>query len=103
MTLISSKVEMMPFASQGVYEEWAGIKTTNGTQFFLDTEWTYMGIAAIPAPTTWICQWKPLFPPFKKKKKKVQGRENLQVAEMKRESKGPNTARPMEVAGLDVS
>lgn len=39
-----------------------------------------------------------LFPPFKKKK--VQGRRgNLQVAEMEREPKGPDTARPMEVAG----
>lgn len=39
-----------------------------------------------------------------KKKKKVQGRRGkLQVAEMKREPKGPDTARPMEVAGLDVS
>ena len=46
---------------------------------------------------------KTSLPPIKKKKKKVQGRENLQVAEMKRESKGPNTARPMEVAGLNVS
>ena len=34
------------------------------------------------------------------KKKKVQGRRgNLQVAEMEREPKGPDTARPMEVAG----
>lgn len=40
-----------------------------------------------------------LFPPLKKKKK-VQGRRgNLQVAEMEREPKGPDTARPMEVVG----